>query len=626
MKGPDNFNSDNAPFKVDFNENQKAAVRRLKGPVLVIAGPGSGKTAVIAGRLEHMINFYKAAPEKILVVTFSKKAAAEMRQRFERTMPDAEKTPLFSTFHSFFYSVIRKEKGGSLKVISDARKYNALRSFACGLGLDFEGDPGFFSSLSGEISRVKGGLLDINGYAPQCLAGEPFKIIYREYGAYLRTNGLIDFDDMELECLRLLSENAAVLKKWQERFPYIMIDEFQDINLIQYEIVRLLAGEDKNVFAVGDDDQSIYGFRGARPSLMKRFLKDFKGARKILLDINYRSCPEIVSAAGSLIKENEERFAKNIRPFKGCKTPGSVYILSFKDSKEEADDIAKKICCLKKEGIPLHEIAVLFRNNADMEYISRRLQDLSFDVSGAKKEDLHAGFISRDIRAYLNAARSYPLCGLSDILTVMNRPGRYILRRSLLLHEDPFISMRLFYSRNERMLAVIKEFESSLRLLKSLPSFAAVKYIRSVIGYDSFITEYAKEARTDAGKYLDILDRLENEAKAFESVPLWLSHIKSEEDEILKAGTRKDEKPKEESGINILTIHASKGLEWEAVFIPTCIDAVIPGKNTDTQSALEEERRILYVAMTRAKSFLQISTVSTYKGKEARPSRFLNVL
>ena len=625
MKNPDNFNSDCTSFKVDFNENQKTAIKHFTGPALVLAGPGSGKTAVICGRLEQLITRRGIPGKSILVVTFSKKAALEMKERFDILMPSLSERPVFSTFHSIFYSVIKEEGGASLKVISERQKYNALKAAAMSLNINNESNETFFASLAGEISCVKGGLLDINGYAPQSLPADLFRIVYREYNLYLAENSLIDFDDMELKCCRLLSGNPAALKKWQDRFPFIMIDEFQDINLIQYEIIRLFAGKDKNVFAVGDDDQSIYGFRGSRPGLMKRFLKDFKDARLISLDINYRSCTEIISASGRVIKENEERFQKKIRPRDGQKSHGEVSVINFDDIKEEAEGIIDRIGDLQKNGMSLEDIAILYRNNADAEYMSVRLKEAGFMISGKLKgTSLYSHFISRDITAYLNAAAVLPFCSLSDILLIMNRPSRYISRRALYPGEAPFESMRRFYTGNQRMLTIITKFEDDLKMIKSLPPFAAVKYIRNATGYDGFIKEWAKENPADTEKYFDVLNRLEKEAGNFKSVSLWLSYINSEAEK--EAGVPKNVRFKDLKGISIMTIHAAKGLEWEAVFIPTCIDAVIPGKNTDTQSALEEERRILYVAMTRAKSYLQISTVNTYKGKEAKPSRFLDVL
>ena len=625
MKNPHNFNSDCTSFKVDFNENQKAAVKHFSGPALILAGPGSGKTAVICGRLEHLITSRGIPGKSILVVTFSKKAALEMKERFDILMPSLSERPVFSTFHSIFYSIIKEEGGASLKVISERQKYNALKAAAMSLNINNESNETFFSSLAGEISRVKGGLLDINGYAPQSLPADLFRMVYREYNLYLAENSLIDFDDMELKCYGLLSGDLTVLKKWQDRFPFIMIDEFQDINLIQYEAIRLLAGKDKNVFAVGDDDQSIYGFRGSRPELMKRFLKDFKDVRLISLDINYRSCPEIISASGRIIKENEGRIAKKIRPKKDNKYSGRACVVSFDDTKKETEGIINKITDLLKKGMRPEEIAVLYRNNADMEYISEKLKEAGFKVSGRSKEGgLYGHFISHDITAYLKAANDWPDCSLSDILLIMNRPSRYISRRAFLAGETPFKSMKRFYADNRRMLPIINDFENGLKMIKGLPPFAAVKYIRNAMGYDVFIKEYAKENSADPGKYFKVLDHLEKEAGNFKSVPLWLSYINSEAEE--KACSPKNAGPEDASGISIMTIHAAKGLEWEAVFIPTCIDSVIPGKNTDTQSVLEEERRILYVAMTRAKSFLQISTVNTYKGKEAKPSRFLDVL
>ena len=623
MKNPDYSNSNQQSFKVDFNRAQLEAVSRKDGPVMVLAGPGSGKTAVISGRLKNLIFKEGIAPENILVMTFSKKAAKEMEDRFILESGACSQLPVFGTFHSVFYSIIRQSSNVSLKVIGQAKKAEFLRSALESVNADIEYDGLLFKAAADEISLVKGNCLDINGYESRALSGDIFRFLYRKYENYLAANALIDFDDMLLKCFKLLLSDPSLLKKWQDRYRYILIDEFQDINLLQYETVRLLSGKEQNIFIVGDDDQSIYAFRGARPGLMKRFLKDFKGAEQILLDINYRSTPEIISAAACVINENENRFKKKIRPFKEEAGTG-VFICGFEDAKAEADEIIKKIKELTKKGIPLNEIAVLFRNNADTEYIFRRHNEAKAGTYGKKGSCfLYGHFISCDILSYIRAALSFPECSLSDILLIMNRPARHILRQALWPDQSPFYSLKRFYRENPKMTQIIRKFEEDLKTLSGLCPFAAVKYIRKAIGYDSFLLAYAKENGAEPGQYYEILDLLEEEAAKYGSLKEWLTMA----DETLKkseTGSQKEGAP--EGGVNVMTIHASKGLEWEAVFIPSCIDALIPGRNSSSQAALEEERRILYVAMTRAKSFLQISCISKYKGKKALPSRFLKPL
>ena len=634
-------------MSIEFNNAQFEAVSHKDGPVMVLAGPGSGKTAVITGRLENLIMNAGVPPENILVATFSKKAALEMEKRFLDLKLNTGRKPSFGTFHSIFCSIIRNSSSSHIRVITESKKYNFIRTALESINADFDFSTDFFTSIISEISNVKGNFLDINGYVPSSLPKEIFLLIYRKYEVYMRANRLLDFDDMLLECYSLLASDADLLKKWQNKYRYILIDEFQDINLIQYETVRLLAGDAKNVFAVGDDDQSIYGFRGARPELMKRFIRDYTGAKTILLDINYRSSERIIKTAGKVIRRNTDRFSKNIRPPAGRCAGEDVLISGFENIKDEADFIINEIRRLKRKGLAFSDIAILFRNNADMEYISKCLGDAGIEFSGKTKENnFYKHFICRDITAYIRAACAYPDCSLSDILLIMNRPVRYISREALSYGEAPFSSMKLRYAANRRMEPVIKKFETDLKRIQTLSPFAAVKYIRKVTGYDHYLEEQAAESGGDMEKYEEVFKRIEEEAGVIPTLPKWLKFVDEKLAENSGAASCPDNSMRgfhsmaasiptrtgstassdqvlPEDAVNIMTIHASKGLEWEAVFIPLCNDNIIPGKNVNTLSSLEEERRILYVAMTRAKNYLYISYVEKMHDKKTKPSRFI---
>lgn len=613
-------------MSVKFNSFQLRAVNHVYGPMLVLAGPGSGKTAVITGRLENLILKAKIPPEQILVVTFSKKAALEMEDRFLKKELKINGSPVFGTFHSIFFSILRLSSSSFfLKPISEKQKQRFIRSELESTGLEFDNPAELTQKVINEISSVKGNRLDINGFSPQSLPGQTFKAIYEKYESFLAANSLLDFDDMLLKCGRLLSEDPEILRKWQEKYPFILIDEFQDINILQYEIIGLLSGKKKNVFAVGDDDQSIYGFRGARPELLKRFLKDYKGARIVFLEINYRSAPEITEASLKVISKNEDRFQKNIVSFNNKRGKGSVRILSFPDKKAEAAQIANQILSFNKKGIPFKETALLYRNNSDMEYISEKLSALGLPIKGKNTQpSFYGNFIAKDILAYMRAALYYPSPSLSDMLLIMNRPERYLSRQAFSLMEKPFLSLERFYAKNPRLLPEVKRLEEDLKTLGLLSPYAAVKYIRMAIGYENYLKEYARENRTDFEKYEKILDDLEKEASRFPSITVFLEHMKKEEE---SSSSRTDNvKKTPEDALNLMTIHASKGLEFEAVFIPDCIDSIIPGKNSSSLYETEEERRVLYVAMTRAKTFLQISCIEKIRNKKALPSRFLKPL
>lgn len=614
-------------MSVKFNSFQLKAVNHVYGPMLVLAGPGSGKTAVITGRLENLILKAKIPPEQILVVTFSKKAALEMEDRFLKKELKINGFPVFGTFHSIFFSILRLSSSSFfLKPISEKQKQRFIRSKLECTGLEFDNPAELTQKVINEISSVKGNRLDINGFSPKSLPGQTFKAIYEKYESFLAANSLLDFDDMLLKCGRLLSEDPEILRKWQEKYPFILIDEFQDINILQYEVIGLLSGKNKNVFAVGDDDQSIYGFRGARPELLKRFLKDYKGAQTVFLEINYRSAPEITEASLKVISKNEDRFQKNIVSFNNKRGKGTVKILSFPDKKAEAGQIISQITSLNKNGVPFKDIALLYRNNSDMEYISEKLSSLGLPIKGKNSQpSFYENFIVRDILAYMRAALYYPSPSLSDMFLIMNRPERYLSRQAFSLMEKPFLSLEKFYAKNPRLLPEVKKLEDDLKTIRVLSPYAAVKYIRMAIGYENYLKEYARENRTDFEKYEKILDDLEEEASKFPSITVFLEHMKKEEENSSSVRSNILRKSPEDA-INLMTIHASKGLEFEAVFIPDCIDSIIPGKNSSSLYETEEERRVLYVAMTRAKTFLQISCTEKIRNKKALPSRFLKPL
>lgn len=622
-------------MELEFSKNQLKAIGHKDGPMLVLAGPGSGKTAVICARLEKLISDAAADAENILVVTFSKKSALEMKQRFPKPEIKAGKSPVFATFHSIFYAILRQENH-TLKCAGANEKYKIIRTALEEAGYAKELDSNLFEQITGEISTIKGNCLDINSFMSESVPGEIFNFVYERYNEMLAAFSLADFDDMLLKCRSLFLTDKRALEKWQQKFTYILIDEFQDINPVQYETIKLLAGKDKNIFIVGDDDQSIYSFRGARPDLMKSFLKDFPGTKTVVLDTNYRSAPEIISACGKVISRNTGRFPKNIRPCAaGEKKRGRVEIQSFEDTAQQEDELVLRIKSLISNGTKPGEIALLFRNNADIAPFSKKLSAAGLIAGPKLKGDgFYSHFICKDICAYLRAALEYPCCGISDILLIMNRPVRYISRRALIYNEDAFLSMAFFYRGNGRMERTVKKFAQDLEFIRTLPPYGAVKYIRNAAGYNDYIKEYASKTGTDEAGLDNIALLLEEDARRFASSRLFLSHIEC----TLNKGKNPDKKTqtpvperqrRSEAGKeqpSVMTIHASKGLEWEAVFIPSCIDRLIPGINRTSPKALEEERRILYVGMTRAKKYLNISYVQKYKGLDASYSRFLEPL
>ena len=318
-----------------FSEHQQQAIMHDTGPAMVLAGPGSGKTTVITQRIKYLIENRHVDPQHILVITFTRAAAQEMEGRFQKLCASPQPVH-FGTFHSIFFQILKLNyKYTSKNIISEREQMLTLRGYAEALKVDMEYDADFFRQLLSEIAACKareaaGGE---ESFPSELLDPAVFQQLFRGYRQSLRERRLIDFDDMLFETLQLFHSRPRELQVWQEKFRYILVDEFQDASPIQYEIVRLLAEPRRNLFIVGDDDQSIYGFRGARPELMLHFEKDYPGAKRILLSDNYRSHSEVVEIASRIISHNRARFPKQITAPKG--KGGCCRQYRVKDTHEE---------------------------------------------------------------------------------------------------------------------------------------------------------------------------------------------------------------------------------------------------------------------------------------------------
>ena len=343
------------------------------GPMMVLAGPGSGKTLVITKRIQYLISRYQIPPQRILVITFTRAAANEMKERFWRLA--GETLPVsFGTFHSVFFTILKYAYHYSAdNILPEHKKYDFIREIITDHELEIDDEADFMRQIIQEISLVKGQMIPLAYYHSGCCGDEVFKEIYRAYEEKLHENRWIDFDDILVYTYELLKEREDIRKAWQQKFPYILIDEFQDINRLQYEIVRMLAKPEDNLFIVGDDDQSIYRFRGAKPEIMLGFERDYPGAGRILLDVNYRSTEEIVAPALRLIRENQKRFSKAIH------TTGrhgkNVITKLWQDPGEENLAIAREIQLYLQSGVRPGDIAVLYRTNAGPRFLMEKLME-----------------------------------------------------------------------------------------------------------------------------------------------------------------------------------------------------------------------------------------------------------
>ena len=609
---------------MECNKEQKEAIMHRDGPAMVLAGPGAGKTYVITNRVKALIDEYGVKPEQILVVTFSKAAAVEMKERFEMLTGGRRLPVRFGTFHSVFFQILRLAYHYEVKdIATPALKYRFLEETFNETGYEVDDKKEFLSDIEKEISRVKGEGIEIDCYFSSACSAEIFQKMYRGYQEKLQRHRCLDFDDMVVYTYQLLKEREDIRRRWQAQFRYLLIDEFQDINRLQYETVCMLAEPENNLFIVGDDDQSIYGFRGAKPGIMLSFPKRFPDTKQIVLGVNYRCSDEIMKAAERLIGKNNERYEKHIVANKGKEQP--VHMKKCENLPDEAEKIVAQIQMYQKEGIAYQEMAVLFRTNMQMRLLAGKLME--HGVPFTMRENLPNLFdtwMAKDIMCYLQLALGNR--SREKFLKIANRPVRYLSRTAFTESEVSFDKLRAYYAvkNQEWMEERIWNFEYDLKNLASLSPYAAIHFIRKGIGYDEFLKTYADERNVNADDWFDVLDEMQEMVRDKKSIPEFLSFVENYGDTLEEIRQeQKKQQVKEEPGVSLMTMHASKGLEFPVVFVPTLNEDIVPYRKAVQEGNLEEERRMLYVAMTRAKTYLHLSFVKERFHKEAEPSPFL---
>ena len=602
-----------------FHKDQERAIRHKDGPMLVLAGPGSGKTLVITHRTKNLIEEHGIMPSNILVVTFTNAAAREMRERFSKLTNNQFAGVTFGTFHSVFFGILKwAYRFGPDNILREDEKKEILKKICGGMELEVEEEGDFYQSLIGEISLVKGSMVNLDYYYSTTCADEAFRQIMKEYDEALRKANKIDFDDMLVMTYELFCQRPDLLKKWQEKFQYILIDEFQDINKAQYEVVRLLAAPRNNLFIVGDDDQSIYRFRGAKPEIMLGFEKDYPGTKKVLLGINYRSTGKIVETAGKVIENNKKRFEKVISANREEGRKPEIHKVA--DGKSQSEDILKKIQEYYKEGIPYSEMAVIYRTNTQPRLAISKLMEynIPFQVRDTIP-GLFDHWIAENLIAYLKMA-----LGSRDrqtFLTIMNRPKRYISRNMITkptvnlieladsVREKPWLSERI-----EQMLFDLKQ-------MARMNPYDAIRYLREDVGYDEYLKEYAAFRKMKSEDLIDLLCEIQETAKECPKIEDWFEYIEEYKEELaeqLKAGQRKNE-----DSVVFTTMHSAKGLEYQVVFVIDAVEGMIPYKKAIKEADIEEERRLFYVALTRAKNHLHLYVPKELYQKEQIISRFV---
>lgn len=637
-------------FPIRGNPPQQEAIRHFRGPCEVIAGPGSGKTFVLVERILYLLLEQRVPPSQILVLTFSKAAALQMQSRFQKRIrelslsadppsPDSLSADSFTevtfgTFHSVFLSILKASSVQRMSILDNSRSRKLLSSlFERYYGRLPQSEE--LTDLSALIAKAKA-----SGEIPD---QKRFQRLLEDYETYLKENSLLDFEDMIGRCLKLLRRNPELLSSWQKRYRYFLIDEFQDINREQFEGIQLLAGAAANLFVVGDDDQSIYRFRGADVRLIIDFPDYYPGTHVIHLNINYRSYAPIVRCGQQVICKNRMRLSKEAIAARQLPDPHAVSIVSSGPAFQSflPDGVCVKLSSYeteKAEYLHLCEVfrkmtseqrqscAVIVRSHSQMqgllrileqEKISYRLQQGGPSGSGKNHKNSRllqkAGGLLSLIRSYYTVSEELSRGTIlrRDLFAVMNHPERFLLRSRFQKERystDELLSLCPRGSGEQKALWMLCR---DLRTMERLSPVHSLRYLSRVIG----IGEEEKK----------IWERLFVLSASYTGIPelrLMLERLSPEE----LWDTETEDSGGETDGVLVLTMHASKGLEFDTVYLPDLNEGIFPGRRAVSMEAIEEERRLFYVAITRARDRLHLMYLRGNRNNPRRPSRFLEPL
>jgi DNA helicase-2/ATP-dependent DNA helicase PcrA len=606
---------------VKVNAAQEEAITHRDGPAMVLAGPGSGKTFVIVQRLKYLIEEYGADPSSILVITFTKAAAIEMQQRFLKITDSSYPEVSFGTFHSLFYNILRdhrKEAGfyNNIEIADELFKYKLVKDILLNVlknsrenmnKLRLLDENEIIKDITSEISRIKNVGLLPSSVSDSVPYKEHFEAIFTGYNAALKSFGKIDFDDMSLICAQLFENRKDIAEQYKSRFKYILIDEYQDINEMQQNNIEAILSDDKNLFVVGDDDQAIYGFRGAKPGIMMEFKDRMGGSVHLInLSVNYRCGKAILDNASLVIRENKMRFKKNI--ISGTGTDGYVFARRYRT--REAQYEAMSIFLSGQNN--LNDIGILCRTNSECKTVASFLRQKGIKSNLENKDD--ASLYDDEAVLLCLYYLSFSCVENSRALfyKIMNKPLRYISRESAmneLIRKEDVLS---FYRGNgERTKAVEKLFRDISMIGKMRPSLS-VRFIRKEVGIDKLFPNSTEN-----------LDLFEKMARNFRDSKSFIGSFNEEKEKSNNRNSGKKKFSNADDIVNILTLHGSKGLEYKYVWIHDLNEGIIPSRSAIYEPEKEEERRMLYVGMTRAKEALIMSYICGTKENAMLPSRFL---
>ena len=623
----------------NMNENQLKAILKTQGAVMVIAGAGSGKTRVLTNRIAYLIAEKNVLESNILAITFTNKAAKEMKERIYSLVGKTSKYIWINTFHSMCVRILRQHidllgYNKNFTILDTSEQKTIIKNIVKELNLSEDSyQPNNILKI---ISNSKNSMISVNEMKAQARFGFMKNVaeIYEYYQKYLKKNSVLDFDDLMLKTIVLFEKHPEVLAIYQNKFEYIHVDEYQDTNVIQYKLIKMLSEVHKNICVVGDDDQSIYSWRGACSDNIINFEKDYEDVEVIFLDQNYRSNSTILDAANAVIKNNTDRKDKAL--WSENKGGDKITVYAATNDKDETDDIAKKILDLKAQGVDYKDIAILYRAN----YLSRSMENscmafgIPYKLIGSLK------FLQRqeirDLLAYMNV-----IVNKNDefsLRRIINVPKRGIGASSMAKIDNyaEQYGLSLFEAlKNIDMIGVSKKIITNINLLTQLiekysqtEQYSIEDLIVGIYkdsGYESMLKE---SADTYAESRIENISELVSSAKQFSSMNDNLIDFISE-----MSLTSDADDENEDDSVVLSTVHAAKGLEYRVVFIMGLEENLFPSirdaeSSEDERNKMEEERRLAYVAITRAKEKLFMSYANRRMQfgsiKNNKRSRFLD--
>ena len=596
-----------------FTEAQKSAIESGARAVLVVAGPGSGKTTVLTERLIYLLK-NGVEPRSCLLLSFTRASSKEMAVRFaKRGLPG--RSPQFSTIHALCLSLLREGKGVEKEgLVNLYEKMDWLSAYFLEKGIAREEVEELLLTYSNQISYFKSITEDERLRFLHAEKNEDFLPLFQFYEKMRKSRGKLDFEDLLIEVLLELQKNTALSEKWKSRYKHILVDEFQDLSLIQYAILKSLSEKGASLFVVGDEDQSIYGFRGASPDILFRFAREFPSSERIFLSDNFRSKEEIVELSKRLIGKNKERFQKPLTGRRGRGGKAKYFVVET--GVEEAVLLVGHVEKLLQERCPAEEMAVLCRSKMQISPLLPEFMERGIPIVVMEElSNVFQHFIGKDILAYLRLAKNKE--SRAELVQILSKPYRG-LRREKILHENAGLGDLKKAAKSVRERAETNKLEKHLDTLSKLSPKEAILFIRKEIGYEKYLEDFAKKKNKDFTEWWESLEEITAMSESYSDLDAFFRFVTEFNRRALER-----RKPEEEKGLRFMTYHSAKGLEFDEVFLPDCVEGIIPDGRAKSPAELEEERRSFYVALTRARKGIHIYVTKTRYSKKVTASRFI---